>query len=229
VTKQLLSSALLSIGLALSGLLTPVAHAADRWVSDVLYVPLRSGKGNQFRIVNRGLKTGTPLTLIEEDIEGGWVFVETDKGEQGWVRSQYVINEPTASIHLNNANSKIANLDRQRKQLQNQVEELKNENRQLNKELDNITNKSSKLDKELSTIKQVSSSAIDLHERHQDLMHQHQLIQTELDVLKAENSRLKADSRNTFFIYGALAVGLGVLITLIVPNLRRRKRYSEWA
>ncbi|BFM16883.1 TIGR04211 family SH3 domain-containing protein [Maricurvus nonylphenolicus] len=229
MTNKLLLSAFLSAGLALSGLTTPAAYAADRWVSDVLYVPLRSGKGNQFRIVNRGLKTGTPLTLIEEDVEGGWVFVETETGEQGWVRSQYVINEPTASIHLNNANSKIASLDKQRKQLQTQVKDLKSENRQLNKELNKVSNKSSKLDKELSTIKQVSSSAIDLHERHQELMHQHQLIQTELDVLKAENSRLKADSRNTFFIYGALAVGLGVLITLIVPNLRRRKRYSEWA
>lgn len=229
MTKQLLPSALLSLGLALSGLMTPVAHAADRWVSDVLYVPLRSGKGNQFRIVNRGLKTGTPLTLIEEDVEGGWVFVETEKGEQGWVRSQYVINEPTAGIRLDSANSKLDKLDKQRKQLQAEVKTLKSENRQLNKELDKISNQSSKLDKELSTIKQVSSSAIDLHERHQELMHQHQLIQTELDVLKAENSRLKADSRNTFFIYGALAVGLGVLITLIVPNLRRRKRYSEWA
>ncbi len=222
-------SASLTLGLLLSSLIPASALAADRWVSDVLYVPLRSGKGNQFRIVNRGLKTGTPLTLIEEDAEGDWTLVETEKGEQGWVRSQYLINVPTAGIKLSKASTKITDLDNLRKQLQAQVKKLTDENRQLNKQLDNVSDTRSKLDKELNTIKQVSASANNLHERHQTLMEEHQLIQTKLDVVKAENSHLKADARNTFFLYGALAVGLGVLITLIVPNLRRRKGYSEWA
>ena len=65
-------------------------------------------------------------------------------------------------------------------------------------------------------------------QRLQQLTAELQLQQTALDVLNAENQKLRDSERTTFFIYGVCAVLLGAILTLAIPKLRPRKRYSEW-
>ena len=44
------------------------AQAQDvRYISDQQFVPLRSGAGSEYRIVHKGLPTGTRLVVEEED------------------------------------------------------------------------------------------------------------------------------------------------------------------
>ena len=53
----------LLLGVNLIGL--PAAHAEDtQYISDMLLVPLRSGAGSEFRIVNRGLPSGIALLVF---------------------------------------------------------------------------------------------------------------------------------------------------------------------
>ena len=55
-------------------------------------------------------------------------------------------------------------------------------------------------------------------------------LRSQLDMLEAENQRLhdKVDSED--FLNGALAVLLGVIITLVVPRLwPKRRKSSSWA
>ena len=200
-----------------------------RWVADVLYVPLRSGKGNQFRILDKGLRTGTRLEFISQDDEGGWTEVRSDKGEIGYIRSQYLLDTPTAAQQLATVKRQLVKVEKQYSELKNDLGSAKNSKSQLSRTVSDLEKQNQRLNQELIDIKRISADAVALHERHQTLMHDHQLIQTELDVLKAENERLADDSRNTFFLYGALAVGLGALIAWIAPSLRRKKRFSEWA
>ncbi len=209
-------------------LLIDTAYAEVRYVADVLYVPLRSGQGAQFRIINRGLRSGTKLTVIEETPDTEWTLVETEAGVQGWIRNQYLITEPTAALKLRDALQTATQQENRSNQLQRQVEQLQQQNRELSEGLAGAQQQGQSLDQELAQIKQISAGAIDLNKRHQTLMEQHQLLQTELDVLKAENERLGDKSLQTWFLYGAAAVGLGVIIALVVPAVRPRKRYSEW-
>jgi SH3 domain protein len=51
-----------------------------------------------------------------------------------------------------------------------------------------------------------------------------------VDMLEAENNRLKDSLQSEAFIDGALAVLLGVIITLVVPRLwPKRRKSSSWA
>lgn len=207
---------------------TPAASAESRWVSDVLYVPLRSGKGNQFRILDRGLKTGVKLTFVSEDTEGGWTEVKTGTGELGWVRSQYLIDTQPSVLKLASAEKTIARLSRERDSLKKQLKTARGEQKSANKNGQQLQRQNDLLEKQLSEIKAISGDAVALHQRHQALMQTHKLMETELDVIKGENGRIRDDRTMTFFIYGAGAVLLGVLIALIAPSLRRKRRYSEW-
>ncbi len=177
-------------------LLGEVHAESIRYVSDVFYAPLRSGEGNEYRIINKGIRSGTKLAVLEEGGNREWSLVRTPNGEEGWIRSQYLQSEPVAMVKLALVQREIDKLN-----------QLQAENNKLKAKL-----KQSALQKKL----------------HQSLVKQHQLLQTELEVLKAENARLDDDVKQTWFLYGSGAVGLGSLLTLIIPALRPRKRYSEW-
>ncbi|WP_179957654.1 TIGR04211 family SH3 domain-containing protein [Exilibacterium tricleocarpae] len=211
-----------------AALLINAAHAEVRYISDVLYVPLRSGQGTQFRIINKGLRSGTKLTVLEEDPGGEWTRVETERGIQGWIRNQYLLAEPTATLKLRAAQQTASQLQNRTQTLEQQLAQLQQQNQQLAARLDDSEKQGQTLNNELAEIKTISAGAIDLNSRHQTLMEEHQLLQTEIDVLKAENERLGDKSLQTWFIYGAGAVGLGVVIALVVPAVRPRRRYSDW-
>lgn len=82
---------------------------------------------------------------------------------------------------------------------------------------------------ELQEIKKISSEAIEMSNHLQRLTTELQLQQTALDILEAENQKLRESERNTFFIYGACAVLSGVIVAIVIPKLRLKRRYSEWS
>ncbi|MEH6466261.1 MAG: TIGR04211 family SH3 domain-containing protein, partial [Porticoccus sp.] len=81
---------------------------------------------------------------------------------------------------------------------------------------------------ELNTIKKISSNAISINQQNQELLERNGMLQSEIDVLKAANEQLSNRERNTWFLYGVFAVIAGALLTIIIPRLKRRKRFSEW-
>lgn len=226
--KNLLLTSCLTFALALP-LLPATASAADLWISDVLHISLREDKSAQAPVVNKALKSGTQLKVIEDDAASGWTLVATTQGDKGWVERKYLMNQPPAAARLVTVQNRVTLLEQQRKPLDEQLRKLLSENATLREEMGKVSADQSLLDTELNNIKENAAKFDELSQRHQALMQEHQMMQTELDVLKAENTRLRSSDHNTFLLYGAAAVGLGVLITLIVPALRRRKRYSDWA
>ena len=77
------------------------AQAKTAWVDDQLYLPVRSGAGPQFRIIENAVPSGTPLEVIEVS-DSGYTRVRTPKGNDGWVSSQYLSNTPIARNDLSN-------------------------------------------------------------------------------------------------------------------------------
>jgi SH3 domain protein len=92
------------IGFAvLSTSFASLSVAEDRYVTDVIYIPLRSDKDNQATILKNGLPTGTRLKLIREEEDTNknkWAQVITSEGIEGWIRSQNLMAEPTAAMKL---------------------------------------------------------------------------------------------------------------------------------
>jgi SH3 domain protein len=55
-------------------------------------------------------------------------------------------------------------------------------------------------------------------------------LKSDLELLRTENQRLSDKLQSQDFINGALAVLLGVIITLVVPRLwPKRRQNSSWA
>lgn len=215
--------------LLLIGLLSFNVWAEDnvRYIRDVLYVPMRSGKTNANRILQM-LKSGTQVYALDTDEEH--TLVRTSKGEEGWIETQYLMSKPTAALQLSTANQKVNQLVQENKPLKEKIHELESTSSKQASELSQLSKQNARLEKELANIKSLSSNAIALDRNNKDLLKKNELLKNEVDILTADNARLKENAQNEGMINGVIAVGFGVLLTLVVPRLApRRRRNSEWA
>lgn len=200
-----------------------------RYIRDTLYVPLRSGQSNAYRIIQNGLKSGTRLTLLEENKESGYSLVKLGNGKEGWIQTQYITPEPTARIVLKKTQQQLNKLASESKPIQQKVTELENYKRQAERKIAQYQKEQRKLSDELAAITKISANAINLDRNNKTLLKKNELQNNEIDVLAADNLRLKESKEQDAFINGVLAVGFGVLLTLIIPRLiPQKKRHSEW-
>jgi SH3 domain protein len=217
--KKLTLATLISFA-TLSAGFSSASFAEDRYITDVIYIPLRSDKDNQATIIKNGLATGTRLKLIREEEDANknkWSQVITSEGIEGWVRSQNLIAEPTASMKLAALTSGPSDMV-----------EMQKQNIALKNELDSVKATYQSLAKEMDEIKKSPTSDINMEQENQNMHRENQMLQTERDLLKAENDQLKSSDNYKQRIYGGCLIFAGVLLSFFLQLFGKRKRRSEW-
>lgn len=204
-----------------------VAQARTVWVDDQLYLPLRSGAGNQYRIVQNAMPSGTALEVLETS--GEYTRVRTPQGREGWVRSQYLSNEPIAADLLEDTRNELENAQQRLRELNEQLEQVTEERNRLERQENNLSGRAEELQQELTRIKNVASDALNLERRNEELLQENQKLSDELEILAAENERLEAGRESNFMLLGAGLVFGGVLLALIVPMLKPTRKNDSWA
>lgn len=206
-----------------------MAHAQTRYITDVTYVPIRSGPGNQFRILHHGLKSGTRMTLLETPADSDWSKVKTSGGIEGWVRTQYLISDPTAQQQLNETRSELNATRQEVTRLTGELSALQSEHTTLNNQAIQLTQERDQCAEELRELKTLSADAVNLNQRYQDLLAKHEMMNTEFDAVRAENDRLRSDKTISQWLFGAGLLFAGMILMIILPRLKPKKRHSDWA
>ena len=213
--------------LFLTALLLPVlAAAADiRYVSDQLIITLRSGQGAQYQII-KPLPSGTRLEVLEMT-DTGYARVETPDGLEGWVRSQYLVKEPIAKAKLEVAEKKLARLKEQNNKLRSELARVKKRASELEAERKDLLAKYNANSAELKRLTQVAAKPILLDKQNRELKQENISLEKDLQLLQQENQVLKDRSQREWFVAGAAVLFGGMLLGLIIPKIRWRKR-SSW-
>jgi SH3 domain protein len=213
--------------LFLAGLLLPIlVHAQNtKYVSDELIITMRSGQGSQYQIL-KTLPSGTRLEVLEAS-ESGYTKVRNAEGVEGWVLSRYLSPEPIAKEKLAVAQRRLKRLKDQNSTLKQELASLKNSQRELESERTALLSKSKTTDAELERLNQVAAQPILLDNQNRQLKQQNVSLEKELQLLQQENQSLKDRSQREWFIAGAGVLLGGMLLGLIVPKLRWRKK-SSW-
>lgn len=222
----------LTTALFLVSLLATSASLAQdvRYVSDKQLVPLRSGAGSQYRIVHRGIPSGTKLRVGRTSADGVWSEITTERGTSGWIRSQYLMQEVPAALKVETAERRASEATSKSAALAAELKEIKADRGQLQSQLNSSGSELSSVSEELSNLKQISSKAVQLDIDNRRLVEDTENLRSKVEMLEGENQRLQDKLRSEDFLNGALAVLLGVILTLVVPRLvPKRRRNSEWA
>lgn len=204
------------------------ANAQIMYVDDTLLVPLRSGEGTSFRIVHKGLRSGTKLEIIET-LASGYAHVKTPGGIEGYLPARYLTSQPIAKVRLAQTEEKLAAVMSENNELKTQLTKLDTEHSKLTKDFKNTSSALDKNSKELSDIKSISANALKLDSRNRELRESNEHLRNELELLQTENLRLKDKSDSNMMMIGGALVVLGVILTLLIPVLRPSKKNDSWA
>ncbi len=217
-----------SLLLVLVSLLALPAGAQERrYITDKILVPVRSGAGGEYRIVNKGLSSGTPITQYSLSEDGIWAEVETRGGTRGWLRAQYIQSEVPTKVWLEEAGVRYRELEADRDKLLSMLDDTQSDAYAADGELEELRKTLAATDAELLEIKRVSGAAIELDSRNQSLARELEGKRSEAELLKLENVRLQERIDNNLIIDGALAVLLGVIIAALAPRLMPKKRRND--
>lgn len=220
--KQLIIKTLFLLGFISVATTT---SAQTVYVIDNLIITMRTGQSTQHQIV----KTWPSSTRLEV-LESGDKYsrVKGPGDVEGWVLNQYLSKTPTAKIRLATAEKKLARLETENSALKSDMGKVSGSEASLSKNLKELTRKHKKQTEELARLQQVAAKPLKLENENQKLKKELLDLENEHELLRQETQMLQDSSDREWFLNGALVVIGGIIIGLIIPRLRPRKK-SSWS
>ena len=213
-----------------------VTYADKRYVSDMLIITLRTGQGQEYKVI-KTLKTDTPVEVLEES--ESYLRVRTDEGEEGWVAKQYITTEVPKSVIIeglkeetSKLNARIEELEKNQASLLEQfeiatqrhaakVEELDKNASSSKEEASHLKIKLAQITEKHNTLIDQSKNVVDLISEQKRLQAENVNLNTRVEHLQKEN----ADLRNTRRLQWFLAGGSVFFIGWIAGKVSRKKKY----
>lgn len=220
-----LKAALLAILMAI--ILTPAASAETKYIDDTLFAPLRSGEGNNFRIVHKGLKSGTAVEVIATDKTSGYSKVKTAGGTVGFLPTRFLSEQPIARDQLTKLLNETSKIRTDFEKIRSENLTLRERAEAMDGERGKLSKQNASLEKELGELKRISEGAIALDTTNREFRETNERLKNEVDLLTAENDRLKEEKDSTMMLQGGGLVALGILIAMLLPMFRQQKK-SSW-
>jgi len=220
----------------LIGLAASYSQAQTAYVSDMLILTFREGPGTNHSVLQT-LKSGTPLTILEE--ENGFYKVALLSGVQGWVDKQFVVFETPKTLVIEKLNREKAELENQIKllaetsnsfkdklttqktvagettsDLQTLLSRIQQENKRLNTQL-------KKAEDDFKRLTEASKDVTGTLALNKGLIAENRKLSSEITRLEKETTHLFRTGMIKWFLAGVGVLLLGWIIGQSVSSKRR--------
>ena len=207
----------LLVGMALITI-SQFSFADEVYISDNLYVLLRGGESSEHRIIHGGIKSGTSLERLETNEQTGYTRVRTGTGLEGWLLTQYLVDEPIASTQLDSVKSELQSLDTKHQQTLLSLKEAKEEREVL-------ADQNALLAEDLATITTLSANVVVIDEQNKRLSEERDALLQKITDLNELTDALSDDRSQRWFVSGAGVVLIGLLFGFWLSRRIYHKRY----
>jgi SH3 domain protein len=212
--------------LVVIALLSDFASAQTRYVSDDLVITLRTGPSTQNAII-RNLKTGDSMTVLEDREDEGYSRVRTADGTEGWVLRQYLTAMPVARTQLAGAQRELAQARQRVAELEARIGELSGELDMTTARMQTAETQLAEVSSELVDVRSASANALTARDQNESLRRRLNDRDLLVEQLTTENALLASRSNREWFLLGAGVLVVGIILGLIIPSLRRKRR-TDW-
>lgn len=197
------------------------AAAQTRYVTDQLEITLRAGAGTDYRILAM-LPSGEPLQVLER--AGDWTRVRAGEAGQGWVLSRYLADTPPARAELARLRGE---LERAVERAETTAGELAAARTQLAEQDQTLTEQQARQAQMEQRLAQ-ASEGLAMADANATLTAQVTAQQEQIEALQHEREARQAREARQWFLIGAGVLGAGILLGLVLPRLRWRRKRDDW-
>ena len=201
--------------------------AETRYVTDQLKITMRTGESNKHRIIKM-LPSGTPVEVLSTNKKTGYSKVRLADGKTGYVLTRQLLKEPVARDRLAALEKRIAELEADPNELSSRLARLSREYDQLQQAHRALQQEKARIQNELETLERTAANAVQIAQERKKLRKQVATMSRQLADQEQEIRELKNSSTQRWFLIGGGVLFGGILLGLILPHLRVRRRRDSW-
>ena len=201
--------------------------AKTAYISDQLKITMRSGESTTHKVVKM-LPSGMKVDVIGRNSKTGYSKIRLPNGSTGYVLTRMVLSERPARERLAEAEEQLQMLRQEPDKLGSQLASLQENNQSLQRRYDSLALENEQLSNEIDSLRQASAEPMRIARERDESVEKNRQLNDELATLKLSNQRLTDKTEQNWFMIGAVAIAVGILLGLILPRLRVRRRRSEW-
>lgn len=203
--------------------------AETSWVSDQFEITMRSGPSTENAIILM-LTSGTALEVLESDAGNGYAKVRTGSGREGWVLSRYLMSQQPARERIVGLTEELNRARARADSLSGQFEAVKQQQGADSAQIRGLQQDNAALASELEELKRISADVLAINTDNQGLRQRLSDAEIKMNMLEEENHELRSRQNRDWFIAGAAVLVAGMIVGLIIPRirLRRRSRYDRF-
>ncbi|ROO29273.1 hypothetical protein SAOR_03745 [Salinisphaera orenii MK-B5] len=209
------------VGVAGLIMVTVSASAATRYVSDELSINMRRGPGTSYRITEL-LAAGDRVETRSES--NGWTEIRTEDGDTGYVLTRFLSEDPAARTRIADMQQQTEALKQENAELKEELSEALSGSKELGETKRKLVSENERLSSELQNLRETSADAIRISEENEKFREQIMSMRSELERLRHQNEALQ--SRREGMKIGALILVGGIVVGLVLPLFRRRRKNS---
>ncbi len=213
------------LGIALM-LVAASAAGQTRYVSDQLVITVRTGASTENAII-ANLVSGDAVEVLQTDPENGYSRIRTESGTEGWVVSRYLIEIPISQDRLVITERDLAEAQVRSATLDRSVATLTEDLEVTSRRLEEVETENVALTTELTDIREASENVLAIRDQNESVRRRLNEANEKVELLTIENAQFRSRSTREWFVAGAGVLFAGILVGLVAPRLRRRRR-STW-
>lgn len=205
---------------AILALVATTALGATRYITDQLYLNVRTGAGDQYRIIET-LGSGTRVETLQ--VEGEWAEVRTPDGNTGWLRAQYLVEQPIAADRLQSARQELTRARERIAELESALSESRASTTEAREHVAALTEEQQRLEARLAD----AERGLELHDENERLKENVGKYMRRAAELEQQLQQVADRQQKEWFVIGAGVLLGGILfgiVVAIIPWRRRRDR-----
>jgi SH3 domain protein len=206
------------IGMCLVLFSTPVL-AKNKYISDTVKVTMRTGPGNDRKIISL-LRIGKKVEVLKAGDE--WTLVRLDNGKEGWVINRFLTDKIPSDIELKILKSKHEALMANAARIQEEDSLLKAKNKKLTTEFAVSRKKLQKTSNDYEALKTESKEFLELQSKFKAASSKLAEQTKKAEKFEDELTKLLWNQNIKWFLSGAGVLILGFIIGFSTKRQRRR-------
>ncbi|NRA66355.1 MAG: TIGR04211 family SH3 domain-containing protein [Pseudobacteriovorax sp.] len=202
-----------------------VVAESVRYVSDVLWVPVRTDVSSSARTIKH-IKSGTVVSVLGESDDGKLLNVEVQDAAKtrGWVTKRYLLSDPIAKMELKQLKNTMAALESKQGPMVENFAKLKATIATLESEKKSLLSQKKEVETRMGKMESASAQGLALYNQNEQLKELNSSLQKQVADIRQENQLLKENHRNEGIKLGLLAVAAGGFAGFLLPYVKPRGR-----